>query len=154
MQSGLNAVRNYTLDPTPQPAPTGNWDATVIIKNETGRDIQTTGEVRLYIPSNEEGHIGINVYLPNASASAGAQYVFCKGESAPWTTQCSVNGNYPMLDVYDGAKIIDGRIYDQRHYSNGDWTPAAKVLIDTADSRCSSVLRKSGATYVLKIVNA
>lgn len=152
LENGLKTIRDYVLNPTP--VPVGNWDATIIVKNETGKSFQSTGEVRLYIPSEDGGHIGINVYLPNASASAGAQYSFGVGENAPWTTQCAVNGGYPMLDEYDGVKIIDGRIYDQRHYSNGDWTPPVNVLIDTDDARCSAVLKKSGATYVLKVVNA
>lgn len=148
MENGLNAIRYFVLNPTPQPAPTGNWDATVIVKNETGRQIQSTGEVRLYVA----GHEGVNVYTPNA-VQVGTAITIPNGGECAYDTQCVGNG-FTLDDSYDGKALEDGRIYDQRHYSNGDWTPAAKVLIDTADSRCSSVLRKSGATYVLKIVNA
>ena len=147
LQSGLNAVRNYTLDPTPQPAPTGNWDATVIIKNETGRDIQSTGEVRLYVA----GHIGVNVYTQNA-VSLGKAVTFPIGEYC-YDTTCVGNG-FEINDSYDGKALEEGRVYDERHYNNKDWTPPTNVVIDTTDKRCSPVLKKAGATYVFKIINA
>lgn len=148
MKDGLEAIRNYVLNPTPQPTPQGNWDAHVIIKNQTGMNIQSTGEVRMYVA----GHEGINVYTPNA-VQVGTAITIPNGGEYDYFTHCVANG-FTLDDSYDGRALEDARIYDQRHYNNKDWTPPANVLIDTSDPRCSSVLRKSGATYVLKVVNA
>jgi hypothetical protein len=147
---GLNIdpIRNYVLNP--QPIPTGNWDANIIIKNMTGSPIKSTGEIRLYV----DNHIGINVYLPNARPDAGALYTFNVGENdfINMGIHCVGNG-FTLDDKYDGRAITEERIYDYRHYKNTDWTPAGIITLDTSDARCSSVIRKSGATYVLKITN-
>lgn len=147
--SGLNLdpIKNYVLNPTPQPAPTGNWKAKVIIKNQTGKDIQSTGQVRLYVA----GHIGVNVYTQNA-VNLGKAVTFPIGEYS-YETTCVGNG-FEINDSYDGKALEEGRVYDERHYNNKDWTPPTNVVIDTADKRCSPVLKKAGATYVLKIINA
>ena len=148
MRDGYEATRAYVLNPTPQPAPTGNWNAHVVIKNATGRQIQSTGEVRMYVA----GHEGVNVYTPNAVSVGAAITIPANGEYE-YDTQCVGNG-FTIDDSYDGRTLEDARIYDERHWNNKDWTPAANVQIDTADARCSAVLRKAGATYVLKILNA
>jgi hypothetical protein len=117
----------------------------VILKNRTGRQIQSTGEVRLYVA----GHDGVNVYTPNAVSVGAAITIPANGEYE-YDTQCVGNG-FTIDDGYDGMAIEDARVYDQRHYNNKDWSPAATVTLDTGDSRCSGVLRKAGATYVLNI---
>lgn len=144
--SGLNLdpIKNYVLNPTPQPAPTGNWGAKVIIKNQTGKDIPSTGQVRLYVA----GHIGVNVYMPNA-VSLGKAVTIPPGEYA-YDATCVGNG-FEINDSYDGKTLEEGRVYDERHYNNKDWTPPTNVVIDTGDKRCSPVLRKAGATYVLRV---
>jgi hypothetical protein len=65
----------------------------------------------------------------------------------------AVGNGFTLDDKYDGRAITEERIYDYRHYKNTDWTPAGIITLDTSDARCSSVIRKSGATYVLKITN-
>ncbi len=143
LKNGYEATRQFVLAPEPQP--TGNWDAHVILKNRTGRQIQSTGEVRLYVA----GHDGVNVYTPNAVSVGAAITIPANGEYE-YDTQCVGNG-FTIDDGYDGMAIEDARVYDQRHYNNKDWSPAATVTLDTGDSRCSGVLRKAGATYVLNI---
>ena len=147
---GLNIdpIRNYVLNP--QPIPTGNWEANIIIKNMTGSPIKSTGEIRLYV----DNHIGINVYLPNARPDAGALYTFNVGENdfVNMGIHCVGNG-FTLDDSYDGKAINEERIYDYRHYNNKDWTPAGMITLDMSDARCSSFIWKSGATYVLKITN-
>lgn len=145
MRDGYEATRAYVLNPTPQPAPTGNWNAHVVIKNATGRQIQSTGEVRMYVA----GHNGVNVYTPNV-VQVGAAITIPAGGEYEYDTQCVGNG-FTIDDSYDCRALEDARIYDERHWNNKDWTPAANVQIDTADARCSAVLRKAGATYVLRI---
>ena len=98
------------------------------------------------------GHEGVNVYTPNAVSVGAAITIPANGEYE-YNTQCVGNG-LTLDDSYDGRALEDARIYDERHWNNKDWTPAANVQIDTADARCSAVLRKAGATYVLKILNA
>lgn len=127
-----------------------NYAARLIIKNETGKPIQSTGEIRLYIGNHE---VGINTYLPNAKSSAGALYTFNTGENnfTNMNVNCSVNGGFPMLDEYDGKPITEVRFYDQRHYNNID--AGFNATLDTNDSRCDSTLKKSGGTYIIKITN-
>jgi hypothetical protein len=149
---GLNIdpIRDYVLNP--QPIPTGNWDANIIIKNMTGSPIKSTGEIRLYV--EDKDRIGVNTYLPNARPDAGSLYTFNVGENdfINMGIHCVGNG-FTLDDKYDGRAITEERIYDYRHYKNTDWTPAGIITLDTSDARCSSVIRKSGATYVLKITN-
>ena len=142
LKSGLDTIRNYVLNPAPQPAPTGNWDAHIILRNQTGRQIQSTGEVRMYVA----GHEGVNVYTPNVM-SVGAAITIPAGGEYAYDTQCVGNG-FTLDDSYDGKALEDARIYDERHWNNADWTPPATVSIDPAGS---TVLRKSGATYILVI---
>lgn len=142
LHSDYDATKAYVLNPTPQPAPTGNWDAHIILRNQTGRQIQSTGEVRMYVA----GHEGVNVYTPNVMSVGAAITIPACGEYA-YDTQCVGNG-FTLDDSYDGKDLEDARIYDERHWNNADWTPPATVSIDPAGS---TVLRKSGATYILVI---
>jgi hypothetical protein len=142
LHSDYEATKAYVLNPTPQPAPTGNWDAHIILRNQTGRQIQSTGEVRMYVA----GHEGVNVYTPNVM-SVGAAITIPAGGEYAYDTQCVGNG-FTLDDSYDGKALEDARIYDERHWNNADWTPPATVSIDPAGS---TVLRKSGATYILVI---
>ena len=142
LHSDYEATKAYVLNPTPQPAPTGNWDAHIILRNQTGRQIQSTGEVRMYVA----GHEGVNVYTPNVM-SVGAAITIPAGGEYAYDTQCVGNG-FTLDDSYDGKALEDARIYDERHWNNADWTPPSTVSIDPAGS---TVLRKSGATYILVI---
>ena len=142
LHSDYEATKAYLLNPTPQPAPTGKWDAHIILRNQTGRQIQSTGEVRMYVA----GHEGVNVYTPNVM-SVGAAITIPAGGEYAYDTQCVGNG-FTLEDSYDGKALEDARIYDERHWNNADWTPPATVSIDPAGS---TVLRKSGATYILVI---
>lgn len=150
LQGGLNAVRDFVQNPTPAPEPQGDWQANIIIKNETNAPIQSTGEIRLYV----DNHIGVNTYLPGAWEGAGAKYTFNVGETnfSGLDVHCVMNGETTMDDKYDGAKITDVRFYDYRHYNNID--AGYQATLDTADPRCSPVLRKAGETYVIKITSA
>lgn len=149
LKPGESVIVKCEESPVP-PTPTGDWEAKLIVKNLTGAPIKTTGEIRLYV----EGHEGINVYLPGAKPDAGALYTLNVGENDLSNYDVHGVGNgFTLDDSYDGKLITEARIYDYRHYNNVDWTPAAKVTLDTADARCSSVFNKSGATYVLKIEN-
>jgi hypothetical protein len=102
-------------------------------------------------------HIGINIYTPNV-VPAGAACTFLPGEEYVYDTQCAGNG--VSLSAYEGAAITDARIYDENHWKNEDWSvagngkPKAYIILDTSDPRCSTVISRSGGTYVLKIVNA
>lgn len=152
LKPGESVIVKCEESPVP-PTPTGDWEAKLIVKNLTGAPIKNTGEIRLYTPG-PDGHIGIDTYLPGAKPDAGALYTLNVGENdlSNYDVHCVGNG-FTIDDSYDGKPITEARIYDYRHYNNGDWTPAAKVTLDTDDARCSSVLKKSGATYVLKIEN-
>lgn len=143
LEDGMKALRDYILNP----APKGNWDVDLIIKNNTGSAIQSTGEIRLYV----DNHIGINTYLPDAKPAAGALYTFKPGENnfSNQDVHCVLNGEDYMDDSYNGKVITDVRFYDQRHYNNID--AGFKASLDLNDSRCSNKLNKSGATYVIKI---
>ena len=92
------------------------------------------------------GHEGVNVYTPNVM-SVGAAITIPAGGEYAYDTQCVGNG-FTLDDSYDGKALEDARIYDERHWNNADWTPPATVSIDPAGS---TVLRKSGATYILVI---
>lgn len=144
----LNPGESVTIICDEKPQPAGDWKANLIVKNLTGSPIKTTGEIRLYV----EGHEGINTYLPGAKPDAGALYTLNAGENdlSNYDVHCVGNG-FTLDDSYDGKPISDVRIYDYRHYNNGDWTPAGIVTLDTSDPRCSKVLSKAGATYVIKI---
>lgn len=128
----------------------GDWKVNLYINNQTGNEIKSTGEVRLYIGNHDTG---INTYLPGAAVTAGALYTFGKGmnDLTKYDIHASVNGG-TINDSYNG-KVLDSeaRIYDYRHWNSSDcgWN----VILDTSDPRCDSTLKKSGATYVLKITN-
>ena len=152
MRSGYEAMRQYVQEDDPTPTPEGDWQANVILKNETGHNIQTTGEVRLYISVDGE-RIGINTYLPGACETAGALYTLTQGENdfCDMGIQCKVNGGYQMLNTYDGQPITEVRFYDERHWNNID--AGYQATLDTDDPRCSPVISKAGATYVVRITN-
>lgn len=135
----------------PAPQPQGDWSAKIIIKNETGSNIQSTGEIRLYVGNHE---YGVNTYLPGAAATAGAIYTFKAGENnfSNLDVHCEGNG-FTLTDSFDGMAIDnEARFYDQRHYNNKDCGFAC--TLDTSDPRCDKVLKKSGGTYVLKITKS
>lgn len=150
LKDGYKAMKQFVQNPSPEPTPEGDWQANIIIKNLTGTPIQSTGEIRLYV----DNHIGVNTYLPGAWEGAGAKYTFNVGETnfSGLDVHCVMNGETTMDDQYDGAKIDDVRFYDYRHYNNID--AGYLATLDTADPRCSPVLRKAGATYVIKITSA
>lgn len=145
LQSGYEAMKEYVLNPTPQPD--GDWSVKLYIKNLTGSPVQSTGEIRLYV----QDHIGVNTYLPGAAGSAGALYTFQPGENdfSTLDVYCIMNGETVMDDSYNGSPVTDARFYDQRHWNNID--AGFNFSLDTSDARCDTVLKKSGATYVLKI---
>ena len=149
LQPGYEATRAFVLNPdpedTPEPAPQTDWQAKVIVRNLTGRDIQTTGEVRLYV----NGHEGVNVYMPGA-LQVGARATFPAGGEYAYDTVCEGNG-FVLDDRYDGKHVESIRIYDQRHWKSEDWEQPVSITVDTADPRTSAAIRKSGATYVLAI---
>jgi hypothetical protein len=123
---------------------TDDWNVTLILNNQSGEDIQSTGEIRLYV----ENHIGMNTYLPGAFDAAGPLYTFNVGESS-YSTNVLVNGdNVPPSDEFVGLPITEVRFYDYRHYNNID--AGFSATLDISDPRCDSVLR-DGATYVIKI---
>jgi len=154
MRSGYEAMRQYVQEeePAPTPTPTGDWSANVILKNDTGHNVQTTGEVRLYISVDGE-RVGINTYLPGAFEAASALYTLAQGENefCDMGIHCKVNGGYQMLNTYDGRPITECRFYDERHWNNID--AGYQATLDTNDPRCSSVISKAGATYVIRITN-
>ena len=123
------------------------WPVNLIIKNQTGTPIFSTGEVRLYIP----GHIGVNVYLPGACVTAGSLYTFEVGENdfSDSGVCCDINGGN-IGNNYNGQALeTEAIIYDYRHYKSSDC--GLIVILDTSDSRCDKVLKKGGVTYVLAI---
>ena len=149
LKDGYEATKQFVLNPTPQPQ--GDWKAKIIIKNQTGSNIQSTGEIRLYVGNHE---YGVNTYLPGAAATAGALYTFKTGENnfSDLDVHCEGNG-FTLTDSFDGMAIdSEARFYDQRHYSNKDC--GFMCTLDTSDSRCDKVLKKSGGTYVLKITTS
>lgn len=132
------------VDPTPTPS--GNYNVKIIIKNETGRTIQSTGEIRLYVGD----HIGINTYLPGANEAAGAKYAFNLGENdySNYTINCSVNGSSNPVSNYTGQSVNDVKIYDYRHWQDTDAGFTSSV--DTLDNRCNTTLI-NGGTYIIKL---
>ena len=151
LQEGLKSVKEYVMNPTNQqePSTSGSWSADIIVKNLTGGDIQSTGEIRLYV----KDHIGVNVYLPGAKATAGAKYTFKQGETV-FSSQgihCVLNGEDYITDDYDNNPITEVRFYDYRHWKNTD--AGYKAEIDLTDSRGSSIIKKKGSTYVIKITS-
>lgn len=125
-----------------------DYKVKLIIKNETGKNIQSTGEIRLYV----DNHIGINTYLPNAAPTAGALYTFKPGENnfSDKEIYCKMNGSDELPINYRNATINEIRFYDYRHYNNID--AGFNAILDTSDPRCSTKL-KSGSTFVIKITN-
>ena len=144
LKEGYEATKEFVLNPEPEVK--GDWSANIIVKNLTNENIDTTGEIRLYV----NNHIGINTYLPGAKPDAGALYTFGVGENdyIDMNIHCQGNG-FNIDDSYNGAPITDCRFYDSRHWNSADC--GFKVTLDTEDPRCSSVILKAGATYVLKI---
>ena len=123
-----------------------NWKVNLILKNETGQPIDSTGEIRLYV----EGHIGMDTYLPGAFDAAGALYTFEVGESS-YDTNIVVHGdNVPPID-FVGEAINEIRFYDYRHYNNID--AGFSATLDVDDPRCDTIIKEGGATYVIKIEN-
>ena len=144
LKDGYDATKRFVCGQVPQ----GDWAAKIIIKNQTGSPIKSTGEIRLYAGGHE---YGINTYLPGASATAGALYTFNTGENnfSDLDVHCEGNG-FTLNDSFDGMAIdSEVRFYDYRHYNNKDC--GYNCVLDTSDSRCDKVLRKAGGTYVLKI---
>lgn len=127
----------------------GDWEVNLIIKNETSNPIQSTGEIRLYV----DDHIGVDTYLPGAAVTAGALYTFNVGinDFSDKEVHCVMHGDPSMDDSYNGKAITEARFYDYRHYNNTD--AGFDFILDTNDSRCDKVLKKTGATYVLKITD-
>lgn len=124
-----------------------DWKVNLIIENYTGEDIYSTGEIRMYIGNHE---LGVNMYLPGAKPEAGPLYTFNVGETdfIDDDIHCAVNGGGAMYDYYDGEPITEVRFYDYRHWNSIDcgWNA-------TLDGRGDMTLKKSGATYVIKIEN-
>lgn len=145
LKDGINAIKNYIINPQPE----GDWNVKLIIKNNTGKTIQSTGEIRLYV----DKHIGIDTYLPGASPSAGPLYTFNIGENnlSNYDVHCVLHGDDYMDDSYNSKVINEVRFYDQRHYNNID--AGFSASLDTSDPRCDAKLNKAGATYVIKIEN-
>jgi hypothetical protein len=146
LRDGYEATKEFVLNPTPQPE--GDWAAKIIVKNETGSNIASTGEIRLYVGNHE---YGVNTYLPNASATAGALYTFKTGENnfSNLDVHCVGNG-FTLNDSFDGIAIdSEVRFYDYRHYNNKDC--GYNCVLDTSDERCDKVLKMAGGTYVIKI---
>lgn len=146
LKDGYEATRQFVL--APEPAPEGDWAAKIIVKNQTGKDIQSTGEIRLYVGGHE---YGINTYLPGAAATAGAKYTFKAGENdfSGLDVHCEVNGG-TISDSFNGMAIdSEARFYDYRHYNNKD--AGYSCTLDTSDPRCDKVLKKAGGTYVVRI---
>lgn len=143
LQGGLTAVRDYVVKPTPTPQ--GAWVVNIIVKNETGAPIQSTGEIRLYV----DNHIGVNTYLPNARV--GTIHTFEVGETnfSMYNVHAVLNGDdIPPAD-YEGSAINDVRFYDYRHWNNTD--AGFSAVLDTTDKRCDKTISQSDRTYVIKI---
>ena len=145
LREGMEATKDFVVKK--KPAPQGDWQANIIIKNETNAPIQSTGEIRLYVGD----HIGVNAYLPDAWEGAGALYTFGVGETnfSDYDVHCKMNGEEYMDDAYDGAPITEVRFYDYRHWQNLD--AGFNAVLDVGDVRCNRTLKKSGGTYVIKI---
>ena len=145
LQSGFDKAKAIINGKAP--VPQGDWAANIIIKNETGSPIKSTGEIRLYVGN----HIGVNTYLPGASASAGALYTFNVGTNnfSGLDVHCVLNGENYMDDAYNGQVINEVRFYDYRHYNNID--AGFSATLDTTDPKCNKTLRKDGGTYIIKI---
>ena len=144
LQEGYEAVRKYVLNPQPEPEPTGDYSARIIIRNETGAPIQSTGEIRLYV----RDHIGIDANLPGWVAK-GVAYTFDVGDSVNDTTLLVHDDNVPPVD-FDGEEVNEVRFYDYRHYNNID--AGFNAVLDLDDPECCSVI-ENGATYVIRITN-
>lgn len=119
----------------------------LIIKNETGKTVQSTGEIRLYVGN----HIGIDTYFPGAKEDAGALCTFNVGENnfSNKNIKAIVHGGGNIND-WLGQPVTEIRFYDQRHWNNID--AGFNATIDTSDSRCDKTLKTDG-TYVIKITN-
>jgi hypothetical protein len=78
---------------------------------------------------------------------AGPLYTFNVGENK-FGINATVNGDTMSAVNFDGAKVTEARFYDYKHWNNID--AGFNAIIDTTDSRCDTILKKSG-TYVIKI---
>jgi hypothetical protein len=81
----------------------------LIIKNETGRTVQSTGEIRLYVGN----HIGIDTYMPGAKEDAGALCVFNAGENnlSNKGIKAAVHGG-GNINEWLGQPVTEVRFYD------------------------------------------
>lgn len=141
-QSQYNSAKNVLVNG----GGSDDWSVKLIIKNNTGKAIQSTGEIRLYV----NNHIGMDTYLPGAAPTAGALYTWNPGEST-YNTNIVVHGDDVPPTKYVGAVINEVRFYDYRHYNNID--AGFSATLDTSDSRCDNAIKNNGATYVIKIQN-
>ena len=138
--NGFNVVKDYIMNPKQK----GDWKVKLYINNQTGKPIQSTGEIRLYV----DNHIGINTYLPGAAPAMGALYTFNVGmnDFSGYIVHCVLNGETYMSDKYNGKQVNEVRFYDSRHWNSDDCGYNVTLEKD-------NTLNKSGATYILKITN-
>lgn len=138
MHDGYEEMKAFVLKPEPQ----GDYSARIIIRNETGQPIESTGEIRLYV----RDHIGIDANLPGWVAQ-GAAYTFEVGDSMYDTTLLVHGDDVPPVD-FDGEAVNEVRFYDYRHYNNIDAGFYASLDLD--DPECCNRI-EAGATYVIRI---
>ena len=138
--NGFDVIKDYIMNPQQE----GDWKVKLYINNQTGKDIQSTGEIRLYV----DNHIGINTYLPGAAVTAGALYTFKTGmnDFSNLDVHCVLNGEIYMSDKYNGKQVNEVRFYDSRHWNSDDC--GFNVTLEK-----DNIINKSGATYILKITN-
>lgn len=141
MQEVLSNMKNWIENPSER-----DWKVNLIIENESDQDIDSTGEIRLYV----NDHVGINTYLPDAASDAGPLYTFEQGENNFSGIDCVLNGEDYMSNEYYNAEINEVRFYDYRHWNNIN--AGFNATLDTSDPRCDNTL-KPGGTYVIKITN-
>lgn len=143
LKGGYEATRAFVQNQEP----TDDFRVNIIIKNETGEDIKSTGEIRVYV----EDHIGINTYLPDAWSGAGALYWFVVGETdfSDQDVHCELNGDDVPPTDYVGDVINGVRFYDDRHWKNTD--AGYKAELDLTDPRCDNIIQRKESTYVIKI---
>ena len=143
----LETQRGASAETQSTDCATGDYKVTLRINNQTGQIMQSTGEIRLYV----SGHIGVNIYLPNASPAAGALYTFNVGmnDFSDKDVHCIMNGETYMDDAYNGSAIESIRVYNKDHVKSEDLN-----LSVTLDTGSDTTIKKSGASYTLKIQNA
>lgn len=134
-----------TQQATVEPVQNENFKVNLIVKNETGKAVKSTGEIRLYV----NNHIGIDTYLPGAFEAAGPKYTFSASETN-FSTEALVHGDNVVPTQFNNATVNEVRFYDHRHWNNVD--AGFNAVLDTTDSRCDKTL-KAGGTYVIKITN-